>query len=91
MTPDYEKLMEQAVTEIGACQDAAEREQMTAALHVFAAKLQGKSSRKLECFTRWLIMLTLALVGLTFFLCVDAYFSHHDITGKGKTVSHDYK
>ena len=41
------------------------------------AEQQAKSAEKLERFTRWLVILTLALLIFTGFLCYDAYSLHH--------------
>jgi len=55
------------------------------------AEEHAESAEKLGRYTRWLIGFTVALVALTVFLCVDAYFSHHDIGNKDNAVSRTAK
>ena len=47
------------------------------ALRVRLSEDAAKSAEKMERYTGWLIVFTIALILLTAYLCFDAYSSHH--------------
>ena len=61
------------------------------ALDVRISEDAAESAKKMERYTRWLIALTWAIIGLTAFLCIDAYFSHHDIGHENAAIHNDTK